>query len=535
MDFVQGLSAGFAVALTPWNLLYCFIGVFLGTVVGILPGLGPTAAIALLFPVTFRLDAVSAIIMLAGIYYGTQYGGSITSILVNIPGEAASVVTCLDGYRMARQGRAGPALGIAAFGSFIAGTLGVVALMFLAPPLSAFALRFGPPEYFALMVAGLTLAASLGGSSLVKSLAMVVLGLFLGTIGLDPMLATDRFTYGIVSLNDGIGIVPVAMGLFGLGEVFIIVSRSAGVRGHVLPPSSLLPTRQDWRDSIVPISRGSVLGFLIGVIPGGGPTIASFASYAIERRFSRYPERFGTGTIEGVAGPESANNAAVAGAFIPLLTLGIPGNVVIALLLGAFMIHGVVPGPALIAQHPNVFWGVVASMYVGNVLLLILNVPLIGLFVQLLKVPERILAPLIIFFSLLGGYSIGNNVVDVLIMVIFGMIGYLMRKFDYESAPLVLGLVLGPQLETALRQSLRLSSGGSPLIFLSHPISAALLALAALSLLSPYIYAWRASRGSLGFTKEASADRSSTPPWLQAGATPASTPTTENGEERRMS
>jgi len=488
MDFFQSMVMGFQVALQPVNLFFCFLGVLIGTLVGVLPGLGPVAAISLLLPTTFHVTPVSAIIMLAGIYYGAMYGGSTTSILVNIPGEAASVVTCLDGYKMARQGRAGPALGIAAFGSFIAGTIGVIGLMLIAPPLAEIALKFGPPEYFSLMIMGLTVLTFLASGPMWKALLMAAFGLFLGCIGMDTMMGATRFTCDIIELSDGIGLVPVVMGLFGISEVMLNVEQSMERSIFETKIKNLLPTLKDWTDSMPAILRGTGIGFFLGVLPGGGAVISSFVSYAVEKKVSKHPEKFGTGVIEGVAGPESANNAATGGAFIPLLTLGIPANSVMAILLGAMMIHGMQPGPMLVKEQPGLFWGAITSMYLGNVMLLILNLPLIGLWVKILKVPYPILFPLILLFCLVGAYSLNNSVVEVLIMVIFGLIGYLLRKFQYEAAPLVLALVLGPMLETALRRSLLLSAG-DPMIFLTRPLSAVLM-LAALFLLAYPLIPW---------------------------------------------
>jgi putative tricarboxylic transport membrane protein len=487
MEIFQGVLYGFQVVLQPINLLYCFIGVFIGTLVGVLPGLGPAAAIALLLPSTFATSPVSAIIMLAGVYYGAMYGGSTTSILVNIPGEAASVVTAMDGYAMARQGRAGPALGISAFGSFIAGTLSVVALTFLAPLLVRVSLRFGPPEYFALMLLGITLVTYFAQGSMLKALMMAAVGLLLGTVGADTISGRQRFVFGIQTLADGIGLVPVIMGLFGISEVLLNLER-AGLRREIFaaPARGLLPNREDWRRSAMPIFRGSVLGFFLGVLPGSGAVIASFASYATEKRVSKTPERFGAGMIEGVAGPEAANNAAAGGGFIPLLTLGIPANAVMAILLGALMIHGLQPGPLLVKQAPDVFWGIITSMYVGNVMLLVLNLPLIGFWVRLLKTPYQLLFPLILLFCLIGTYSLSNNVGDGIVMLVFGVLGYLMKKFDYEAAPLILAMVIGPMMEEALRQSLILSAG-SFAIFIERSISAGFIFAAALLLVFPLL------------------------------------------------
>ena len=486
MELLNYLGIGFSVALQPVNLFYCFVGVFIGTLVGVLPGIGPVGAMSLLLPTTFKATPEAAIIMLAGIYYGAMYGGSTTSILVNIPGEAASVVTCLDGYQMAQQGRAGPALGIAAFGSFIAGTLSILGLMLLAPPLSKFALRFGPPEYFTLMVLGLTILIYLAHGSMSKALIMAAFGIILGLVGLDSINARPRFTFGKMELIDGVGLVPVVMGLFGISEVLLNIEQV--VRRDILKTrvKGLLPTAKDWRDSTGPIARGSLLGFFLGILPGGGAVISSFISYAVEKRVSKHPERFGKGAIEGVAGPESANNAATGGAFIPLMTLGIPPNVIMAMLFGAFMIHGVTPGPLMMKQNPGIFWGVIASMYIGNIMLLILNLPLITIWVQVLKVPYKILFPLILLFCLIGVYSVSNVVFDIYVMLIFGIMGYLMKKFGYEGAPLVLAFVLGPLMENNLRKSLIISQGDFS-IFFTRPLAAASLILALFLLISPFI------------------------------------------------
>jgi putative tricarboxylic transport membrane protein len=483
-ETLANLGLGFSVALAPSVLLYAFVGCLIGTIVGVLPGVGPLAGISLLLPATFGLDATRAIVMLAGIYYGAMYGGSTTSILMRIPGEAASVMTCIDGYAMARKGRAGPALAIAAVGSYVAGTASVVALMFLAPPLASFALRFGPPEYFALLVLGLLVLAYMSGGSMLKSLAMAVLGLLAGMVGIDQMSGYFRFAYGVVELGDGLGVVPVAVGLFGLSEVLLTAGQAAPP-GVIRPRlRELLPSRREWRESAAPIARGTVLGFLVGILPGSAHILSSFVSYAVERRLSRRPEEFGRGAVAGVAGPESANNAATSGAFVPMLALGVPSGPIPAVMLAAMMVHGVSPGPLLIRQQPELFWGFIASMYVGNVVLLVLNLPLVGLFVNLLRVPYPLLYPAIVMFSLLGVYAVNGSVVDVWIMLITGVVGYLLRKFGFETAPVVLGLVLAPMIEMALRQSLALSDGHYS-IFLTRPIAATLLGVAlVLTLLS---------------------------------------------------
>jgi putative tricarboxylic transport membrane protein len=493
MDLIGNLAIGLGVALQPVNLLYCFLGVLIGTLVGVLPGIGPVAAMSLLLPVTFTAPPEAGIIMLAGIYYGSMYGGSTTAILVNIPGEAASVVTTLDGHQMARQGRAGPALGIAAIGSFIAGTFAVVGLMLVAPALARFAVRFGPAEYFSLMVLGLTILTYLSQGSLLKALIMACFGLVLGLIGLDSISAVPRLTFDRMELVDGVGLVPIVMGLFGIAEILVNLEQRLTRSIFTARIKGLLPSRQDWAESAGPLARGSLLGFLLGILPGGGAVISSFLSYALEKRISKTPERFGKGAIAGVAGPEAANNAAAGSGFIPLLTLGIPPNVVVALLLGAFIVHNVQPGPLLMTQNPGLFWGIVASMYIGNAMLLVLNLPLIGLWVQVLKVPYRILFPLILLFCLIGVYSISSAVFDIYVMIVFGVLGYLMRKFGYEPAPLVLAFVLGPMMENNLRKALILSDG-SFFIFVERPISLVCLLLGFALLASAVLPALRARR-----------------------------------------
>jgi putative tricarboxylic transport membrane protein len=483
INLLENFALGFNVAFATTNLLFCFIGVFIGTLIGVLPGIGPAGAISLLLPVTYGISPVSSIIMLAGIYYGAMYGGSTTSILINIPGEAASVVTCLDGYEMARQGRAGPALGIAAFGSFIAGTVGIIILMFVAEPLTAVALKFGPPEFFSLMILALTISTYLAHGSMLKAIIMVTLGFSLSQIGLDMITTQARFTFGIIDLEDGVGLIPLVMGLFGISEVLVNLEESVDLEIFKEKIKGILPNLKDWKDSIGAIIRGTFLGFFLGMLPGGGAVVSSFVSYAVEKKLSKHPEKFGTGIIEGVAGPEAANNSATSGAFIPLFTLGIPANAVMALLLGAFMIHGFQPGPLLIKEHPEIFWGTVMSMYAGNIMLIILNVPLIGLWVKLLKVPYRILFPLILFFCMVSSYSINNSTFDMITMLIFGITGYFFKKLKYEPAPLVLAFILGPMIENSFRQAL-ITSRGDFLIFLSSPISALSLIIAFLILSS---------------------------------------------------
>ena len=486
MDALDFLGYGFSIALQPINLFYCLLGVFIGTLTGVLPGIGPVGAISLLLPTTYGISPVSAVIMLSGIYYGAQYGGSTTSILLNIPGEASSVVTTLDGYKMAQNGEAGPALGIAAFGSFIAGTISVILLMLLAAPLVKVALRFGPPEYFSCMILGLTLISYLTQGSALRGFISAVLGFILCQIGLDVVTTQPRMTFGIMNLEDGLGLVPVVMGLFGLSEILINLDEVGDfeiVKGKI---KNIFPTRKDWKDSIGAIFRGTLSGFFLGILPGGGAVIASFVAYALEKKISKHPEKFGNGAIEGVAAPESANNAAAGGAFVPLFTLGIPANVAMAMLFGALMIHGLTPGPMLLKDHPEIFWGTITSMYLGNVLLLILNLPFIGLWVKLLQIPYRLLFPFILLFCIIGSYSLQNSMFDVLIMVIFGVVGYLFRKIGFETAPMILSFVLGPLLENSLRQSLVISEG-SLLIFIQHSISGVVLLVAFIMILSAVI------------------------------------------------
>jgi len=483
MDTLSGLAVGFQTVLQPINLLFCFVGVFIGTLIGVLPGIGPIGAMSVLLPTTFGISPAAAVIMLGGIYYGAMYGGSTTSILVNIPGEAASVVTCLDGYQMARRGRAGPALGISALASFVGGTFSIIALMFLVLPLNQVALRFGPPEYFSLICMAMTFVTYVASKSMIKSIIMILVGMMLGTVGMDSFTATHRFTFGSASLSDGIGLIPVAMGLFGISEVLMNL-RQTGARSILNAKlKNLLPNLDDWKRSIAPIIRGSFIGFFLGILPGGGAVLASFVSYSVEKKVSKHPETFGHGAIEGVAGPETANNAGAGGSFVPLLAMGIPTTPTMGLLLAALIIHGVTPGPLMFGQHPEIFWGVIASMYIGNVMLLILNLPLIGLWVKLLKVPYRILMPLILLFCLIGAYSVNNNPVDVITVIIFGIVGYVLRRYDYEGAPLILAFLLGPMLETALRRSL-IISGGKFSIFVHSPISAVLLSVSALLFIS---------------------------------------------------
>jgi putative tricarboxylic transport membrane protein len=500
IEILNNLSIGFATALSPDVLVYAFAGCLVGTLVGVLPGVGPLAGISLLLPVTFGLNATSAIVLLAGIYYGAMYGGSTTSILMRIPGEAASVMTCIDGYAMTQKGRAGAALAIAAVGSFVAGTLSIVALMLLAPPLAEFALRFGPPEHFALLILGLLVLAYMTSGPITRSLTMAALGLLLGMVGMDTMTGLFRFEYGLAELGDGIGIVPVAVGLFGISEILLSAGRATKIDVRAPRFRELLPNREEWRRSAAPIGRGTVLGFLIGILPGPGHIISSFVSYSVERRLSKTPERFGQGAIEGVAGPESANNAATSGALVPMLALGLPSGAVPAIMLAAMMIHGIAPGPLLIQEQPALFWGVIASMYVGNAVLLILNLPLVGVFVNILRVPYSYLYPSLLAFATLGVYAVNNSVVDVWIMAGAGVVGYVLRKLDFEIAPVILGLVLAPMLELNFRQSLAMSAG-SYSIFFTRPIATVMLLIAVVLLLLGMRSAFR-NRGQATLSPE---------------------------------
>jgi len=483
VDFFDSILYGFQVTFQPINFLFCGVGVLVGTLVGVLPGIGPAGAMALLLPATFKFSPTSTIILLAGIYYGVQYGGSTTSILVNIPGEASSVMTCIDGHQMARQGRAGPALGIAAWGSFIAGTISNIGLMLVAIPLAHAALRLGPPEYFALMCTGLIIVTYLAQGSVLKAIMMGLVGIILGSIGLDLISGFPRFTFGINELTDGVGIVPLVMGLFGVSEILENLEGSLKREVFKTRIKNLWPSFKDWMESKWAIVRGSLIGFVLGILPGGGAVIATFVSYAVEKKVSKHPEKFGKGAIAGVAGPESANNAAAGSSLIPLLSLGIPPNPIMAIFFSALIIHGIQPGPLLIRQHPDLFWGLVASLYLGNAFLLILNLPLIGLWVKVIEIPYKILFPLILLFCLIGVYSMNNLSFDLYVMLFFGVVGWIMRKFGYEGAPLILAYVLGPMLENALRQSLLISQG-SFLIFVTRPISAAALGFAFLLLLT---------------------------------------------------
>jgi putative tricarboxylic transport membrane protein len=493
LDTFQSLILGFQVACQPYNLLFCLLGCFLGTLIGVLPGIGPAAGVTILIPLTYGLSPVTALITLSGIYYGATYGGSTTSILLNVPGEASSVVTCLDGYQMARKGRSGPALGMAAFASFIAGSFAIILLTFTATPLVRAALAFGPPEYFALTFMGLTLVTSLAGDSLLKGLMSGTFGIILACVGVDVVSGTSRFTYGQIYLLDGLGFVNIAVGLFAVSEVMINIEAPTSevfVKAG-LKLRELFPNLQDWKDSFGALWRGSVIGFIIGALPGTGAVVASFIAYTAEKKCSKHPEKFGTGVIEGVAAPEGANNAAAQAAFLPMLTLGIPGSGVTAILLGALIVHGVRPGPMLMQTNPDLVWGLIASMYIGNIMLVILNLPLIGIWVSFLRVPYKIIMPLIIAICTVGIYATETNVFDLWIMFSFGIVGYIMRKFDFPLAPVVLAVVLTPLVENSLKQSLIMSQG-NPLIFFMRPISAPLMIFSLIFLFAPlYSAVWR--------------------------------------------
>jgi putative tricarboxylic transport membrane protein len=496
---LDGIGLGLAVTLAPANLGYCFLGVLVGTLIGVLPGIGPIATISLLLPVTFGLSPVAAVIMLAGIYYGAQYGGSTTAILVNMPGEAAAVVTCLDGHPLARQGRAGTALGVAAVGSFVAGTLATLGIALLAPVLSGLALAFGAAEYCALMVFGLVLAVVLAQGDLLNALGMIALGLLLGTVGLDVNTGFARFVFGVPELSDGVGFVPLAMGVFGVGEVIANVESPSARELLAARVVAFWPSRAEWRAAGAAILRGTGLGFVLGVLPGGGAVLGSFTSYALEKRVARSPERFGRGALEGVAGPESANNAAAQSSFIPLLTLGLPGNPVMALMLAALVVHGITPGPQVMTRNPDLFWGVIASMWLGNLFLLVLNLPLIGVWVKVLAVPYRVLFPLVLLLTAVGAYSINNAVFDVWLVALFGALGYAFRRLDCEPAPFLLAFVLSPLLEENLRRALLVSSGDAT-VFVTRPLAATLLLAAALVLATQALPAARRAR-SRAFTE----------------------------------
>ena len=480
-DLVQNLGIGFGVALNWQNLMYCFFGVLLGTIIGVLPGIGPLATIAMLLPLTFTLPPISALIMLAGIYYGAQYGGSTTAILVNIPGEASSVITCIDGYQMARQGRAGPALAIAAIGSFFAGSVATLVIALFAPPLAEVALHFGPAEYFSLMVLGLVGATVLAHGSLIKAIAMTLLGLLLGLIGTDVNSGLERFTFGMPELYDGIGFVIIAMGLFGFAEIIINLEQGEAREVFVKKVTGLMPSMKDLKDSFGAILRGTAIGSILGILPGGGALLSSFAAYTLEKKIGD-TSNFGKGEIRGVAAPESANNAGAQTSFIPMLTLGIPSNVVMALMIGALMIQGIAPGPQVMTERPEIFWGMIVSMWIGNLMLVILNLPLIGIWVKLLTVPYRLLYPAILLFCGIGVYSLSNQPFDVMLAALFGVLGYVFIKLECEPAPLILGFILGPLMEENLRRAMLLSSGDAT-VFFTNPISGVLLGVAIVLLL----------------------------------------------------
>ncbi len=489
MESLQHLLMGFSVALSLKNLLFATIGCVLGTLIGVLPGLGPAAGTALLIPITFRLEPTPAIIMLAAIYYGAMYGGTITSVLINVPGEAASVVTCLDGYEMAKQGRAGAALGIAAIGSFVGGTVATFGLVLVALPLARFALKFGPPEYFALLCVGLSLVMGLAGKSLTRALMMGIVGLVFSLVGVDPVEGAPRFTFGITQLLDGVRFVPVVMGFFGIGEILLNAEKSlVGVMAESGKVSSFLPRREEWPVCITSILRGTGLGFFLGLIPGTNSAVAAFMSYVVEKKVSKYPKRFGTGVIEGVAGPETANNSYANAALIPLFTLGLPGSPTIAILMGALIMNGLMPGPLLFSQHSQFVWAVIASLYIGNVILLILNLPLVGLWAKLLKIPYESLVVLILVFCVIGAYSLNNSVFDIGVMIVCGILGYVFKKLDFPMAPAILTLILGPLMERSLRESLSIAQGDYS-IFFTRPISLVLLIITAIILATS---AWQA-------------------------------------------
>jgi putative tricarboxylic transport membrane protein len=486
---MDSLLYGLSVAITPVNLFFCLMGAFLGTLVGVLPGIGPIGSMALLLGITYGLPPVTALIMFAGIYYGSMYGGSTTSILVNIPGEASSVVTCMDGNKMAKKGRAGAALFLAAAGSFVAGTVGLVFLTLLAPALAEEALKFGPPEYFAIAVFGLLILSRLSGQGVIKSLLMVGVGLLLGTIGLDDVSGQSRFTFGISDLQRGIDFVPVAMGLFGIAELLQMVAEKSTSQQEAVKIKfrELFPNKVETRRSVGPVMRGSVLGFLVGLIPGPAAVISTFLSYTLERSISKFKSEFGQGAPEGVAGPESANNAAAVGAFVPLLSLGIPFAPPTALLLSAMLIHGITPGPLLLTEHPEIFWGVIASMYIGNLMLLVLNLPMVGLFVRVLRIPANLLMPNILLLCIIGAFAINNSVSDVCIMMVAGAAGFILKRYRFSVAPLILALVIGPMMENSLRQSLMMSQGDIG-IFVRQPIACGVFIAAAVLLILPVVY-----------------------------------------------
>jgi TctA family transporter len=496
MELFNNLVYGFSVALSWQNLWFCFIGCFLGTLIGVLPGIGPLATIAMLLPITFNLPPVAALIMLAGIYYGAQYGGSTTAILVNLPGETSAVVTCIDGYQMARQGRAGPALAIAAVGSFIAGTVCTLIIALFGPPLAELALKFGAPEYFSLMLMGLVAAAVLAQGDMIKSLTMVAVGLLLGIVGTDVNSGMARYSFGIAELTDGIGFIVIAVGVFAIGEIVQNLGDPEERTIFTSKVTGLMPTLNDLKVSMGPIARGTLIGAFFGVLPGTGPAIASFSSYMVEKKIAKDPSRFGKGAIEGVAGPESANNADAQCKFIPMLTLGIPASAVMALMLGALTIQGIAPGPQVMTQKPDLFWGLVASMWIGNLMLVILNLPMVGMWVQLLKVPYRLLFPAIMAFSCIGIYSVNNSAMEIYLTALFGIIGFFWMKADCPPAPMLLGFVLGPLMEENLRRAL-LISRGDPSVFVTRPISLGFVIATVLILIVMGLPAIRAKRAAI--------------------------------------
>ncbi|MEV5891646.1 tripartite tricarboxylate transporter permease [Nonomuraea fuscirosea] len=483
---ISPILDGFGVVLEPANLLYCLIGVIIGMLIGVLPGLGPGATIAILLPITYGIGPVSAIIMLAGIFYGAQYGGTITSVLLRLPGEASSVVTVFDGFALAKQGRAGTALGIAAIGSFVGGTVSILALTLVAPVVAGFALDFGPPEYAALGILGVLLISSVGNGNRLKAIVAACIGLLLATVGRDTFTGAERFTFGSLNLAEGIDFIPIAMGLFGLSEILYNLEERHNQVHSPAKVGNVWPSRKDLGQAKGAIGRGSLIGFVLGVLPGGGAVLSSLAAYALEKRRAKQPERFGRGAVEGVAAPETANNAAATSSFIPLLTLGIPANATMALIFGALLIQGIQPGPQLVTEHPDVFWGVVNSMYIGNILLLIMSIPMVGVFVRILRVRPAILAPITVLITLLGAYTVNNSEYDVFLVIVFGVLGYLMKKFGFEPGPLVLAFVLGSMIENSSRQSL-LIFGGDPTGFLTRPISGTVLALVVIVAVWPLI------------------------------------------------
>ncbi|CAH1652040.1 Uncharacterized 52.8 kDa protein in TAR-I ttuC' 3'region [Hyphomicrobiales bacterium] len=493
MDLIANLAIGLGAALTPANLMYCFIGALFGTLIGVLPGLGPVATISMLLPLTFGLDPTAAMIMLAGIFYGAQYGGSTTAILINLPGESSSVVTALDGHQLARQGKAGTALAVAALSSFLAGTVATLIIAIFAPPLAELAVRFTAVEYFSLMVLGLVASIVLANGAVLHAIGMCLIGLLLGLIGADVNSGVSRFTFGIPELADRVDFVIVAMGLFAIAEVIRNLENPEEREISVAAVQGLMPSRSDLKEMAAPAVRGTLLGSVLGILPGGGAILASFASYVMEKRIARHPERFGKGAIAGVAGPEAANNAGAQTSFIPMLTLGIPSNPVMALMIGAMIIHGIQPGPSVMTEQPVLFWGIIASMWIGNLFLVLLNLPLIGIWASLLRVPYRYIFPVIIFFSVIGVFSVSNSISDVYLLALFGIVGYVLLRLGGEPAPLLLGFILGPMVEEYFRRALQISRG-DPTIFMSRPVSAILLGLAALLILSIAIPRFRQGR-----------------------------------------